>query len=109
MYFRPTFSKHQQQLCGGAQIHVTDRISFRPVRFTLSLLHVLLRDYRDHFKWKEPPYEFVMDRMPIDILFGNQWIREELEKGTHPESIEQRWVSGLNQFAGTRGKYLLYT
>jgi uncharacterized protein YbbC (DUF1343 family) len=109
LYFRPTFNKYHQELCGGAQIHIADRREFRPVRFALTLLYILLRDYRELFRWKQPPYEFVTDRMPIDILFGNRWIREELEKGTEPETIEQRWLSGLNQFSQTRNKYLLYT
>lgn len=109
LYFRPTFSKHQEQLCGGAQIHVTDRKTFRPVRFAISLFHILLRDYPYNFQWKEPPYEFVTDRMPIDILFGNRWIRDELEKGTPPETIEQRWTGSLNKFIQTREKYLMYS
>lgn len=109
LYFRPTFNKYQQQLCGGAQIHVTDRKAFRPVRLAVSLFHILLRDYPKDFQWKQPPYEFVTDRMPIDILFGNNWIREELEKGTHPETIEQRWAGDLKRFAQTRERYLLYS
>jgi uncharacterized protein YbbC (DUF1343 family) len=108
LYFRPTFSKYKEELCGGAQIHVTDRKSFRPVRFALSLLHILLRDYPKDFQWREPPYEFVHDRMPIDILFGNSWIRESLEGGTHPETIEQTWADKLKSFAQKRKHYLLY-
>ena len=29
MFFQPTFQKFAGQLCGGAQLHVTDRNSFR--------------------------------------------------------------------------------
>jgi uncharacterized protein YbbC (DUF1343 family) len=108
LYFRPTFNKYSQQLCGGAQMHVTDRNRFQPVRTSLCLLSVLLRDYPESFQWKEPPYEFVHDRLPIDILFGNSWIREDLEKGKHPLEIEQKWLESLNVFSLDRTRYLLY-
>lgn len=108
LYFQPTFSKHAGELCGGAQIHVIDRRQFKPVKMTLCLLHWLIQTYRDKFRWKDPPYEYVTDRLPIDILFGNSWIREELEKGTHPDDIEKRWQSDLQTFLPLRNKYLLY-
>src|SRR5262249_11691412 len=31
LFFQPTFNKFHGQLCGGAQIHVTDRRTFLPV------------------------------------------------------------------------------
>jgi len=38
LYFQPTVRKFQQELCGGAQIHATDRETFHPVRMAVSLL-----------------------------------------------------------------------
>ena len=108
LYFRPTFNKFQRELCGGLQMHVTDRAAFRPVKTALCLLHVLLRNHRDHFRWKDPPYEFVYDRLPIDILWGNSWIREDLEKEVAPDAIESKWLNGLEAFTKIREKYLLY-
>jgi uncharacterized protein YbbC (DUF1343 family) len=108
LYFQPTFSKHAGKLCGGAQIHVINRHQFKPVKMTLALLHWLLQTHPGTFRWKDPPYEYVTDRLPIDILFGNSWIREELEKGTHPDDIEKRWQSDLKTFLPLRSKYLLY-
>lgn len=106
--FTPTFNKYRGELCGGAQLHITDRRSFRPVKTTLCLLASLLRLYPDHFRWKEPPYEFVRDRLPIDILFGNSWMREQLEKGKPPDEMEAGWTEGLAQFRRKREKYLIY-
>lgn len=108
LYFKPTFNKYAGTLCGGAQIHVTDRKMFRPVRTTLCLLVVFLSEYRDHFRWKDPPYEFVTDRLPIDVLWGNSWIREDLEKGIEPSRIEQKWHEGLDVFRKKRSNYILY-
>ncbi len=57
---------------------------YRPVKTALCLLSSLLQLSPAHFRWKEPPYEFVHDRLPIDILFGSSRVREQLEKGTPP-------------------------
>ncbi|HEY4492964.1 MAG TPA: DUF1343 domain-containing protein, partial [Acidobacteriota bacterium] len=107
-YFRPTFHKFQNQLCGGAQIHVTDRLAFRPVKTALCILHVLLSEYPQSFTWRQPPYEFVTDRLPVDILFGNSWIRDELERGVEPYQIEEKWRADLEAFLPKRERYLLY-
>lgn len=108
LYFRPTFDKYKLELCGGAQMHLTDRRQFQPVRTALCILSVLKKENADSFQWKEPPYEFVYDRLPIDILFGNSWIREYLEKGVEPQAIENTWSASLEAFNRNRAKYLLY-
>lgn len=108
LYFRPTFNKYKQELCGGAQMHITDRRQFHPVRAALCILSVLTKENADSFQWKEPPYEFVYDRLPIDILFGNSWCREYLEKGVAPQAIEKTWSASLDSFNRNRAKYLLY-
>ena len=108
LFFKPTFNKYAGQLCGGAQLHVTDRRSFRPVQTALCLVSVFLQEFGKSFQWKQPPYEFVTDRLPIDILFGSSHIREDLEKGVHPESIAEKWSSALKAFRKSREKYLLY-
>lgn len=107
-FYQPTFNKYTDTLCGGAQMHVTDRLNFRPVKTTLCVLSVLLAEYPDHFRWKDPPYEFVTDRLPIDILWGNSWIRKDLESGISPDEIEQKWQGSLEQFRQKREHYLLY-
>lgn len=108
LYFKPTFHKHAGKTCGGAQIHVTDRKVFRPVRTALCLLFVLRTEFANDFRWKDPPYEFVTDRLPIDVLWGTAWIREDLDKGTDPERIEEKWKDGLEEFKRKRKKYILY-
>ena len=108
LFFQPTFNKYRGELCGGAQMHITDRRAFLPVKTALYLLSIFLADYPQSFRWKDPPYEFVTDRLPIDILWGNSWIREWLVKGEHPDTIEAVWKNGLEQFRQKRRKYLLY-
>ncbi len=71
-YFQPTFHKFKGELCGGAQFHVTDRKSFLPWWTALSILNQLREDYGEHFRWKEPPYEYETEKLPIEILIGGK-------------------------------------
>jgi uncharacterized protein YbbC (DUF1343 family) len=69
-YFQPTFQKFSGQLCGGAQIHVIDRERFQPFMTGIEIIRMIRRFYRDQFAWKQPPYEYEMEKLPIEILLG---------------------------------------
>jgi uncharacterized protein YbbC (DUF1343 family) len=69
-YFEPTFQKFAGQLCGGAQLHVTDRESFRPFETGVQIIRCLRRMYGDSFQWRKPPYEYETEKLPIEILLG---------------------------------------
>ena len=68
--FRPTFHKFAGELCGGAQLHVTERDQFMPYRTGLEIIRTIRRLYGDLFAWKEPPYEYEFERWPIEVLLG---------------------------------------
>ena len=69
-YFQPTFHKFAGQLCGGAQLHVTDRESFRPFMTGVEIIKRIRQVHGDQFQWKQPPYEYEWKRLPIEILIG---------------------------------------
>jgi uncharacterized protein YbbC (DUF1343 family) len=77
MHFAPTFDKWTGQMCHGAQIHVRDRNIFNSFETAVKILHYLYHEYKDEFKWKEPPYEYEYKKLPIDILLGNGWYRKK--------------------------------
>ena len=70
-YFQPTFQKFAGELCGGAQIHVTDRDTFRPFQTGVEVIRVIRKSYPDQFEWKQPPYEYETKKLPIEILLGS--------------------------------------
>lgn len=78
-FFRPTFDKHTGTLCGGVQLHVTDRKAFRPLLTSVALLWAA-RSF-EGFDWRRSPYEYVSDRLAIDLLFGDDEPRRILEAG----------------------------
>jgi uncharacterized protein YbbC (DUF1343 family) len=106
--FRPTFQKHVGVSCGGVQIHLIDRNTFAPVITGISMVKVAHDLYPDKFRWKEPPYEYVYDRNPFDVIAGTSSIREAIERGDSIESIETNWHESFNAFTQQREQYLLY-
>jgi uncharacterized protein YbbC (DUF1343 family) len=69
-YFQPTFHKFAGELCGGAQIHVTDRDEFRPFLTGVEIIKRIRKIYEKEFQWRQPPYEYEWKRLPIEILIG---------------------------------------
>ncbi|MGB9179736.1 MAG: exo-beta-N-acetylmuramidase NamZ domain-containing protein, partial [Pyrinomonadaceae bacterium] len=68
--FQPTFQKHARENCGGVQVHVTDRAQFEPVLAGVAAVKFAYDLYTDEFHWKEPPYEYVYDKNPFDVIAG---------------------------------------
>ncbi|HEY8224124.1 MAG TPA: DUF1343 domain-containing protein [Pyrinomonadaceae bacterium] len=106
--FQPTFQKHGGVGCGGVQIHVTDRQAFEPVFAGLAMVKFAYDMYPAHFRWKEPPYEYVYDKNPFDVIAGTDKIRMAFEQGVSLKEIEARWQPTLEEFGHTRKQYLMY-
>jgi uncharacterized protein YbbC (DUF1343 family) len=106
--FQPTFQKHAGRTCGGVQIHVLDREGFEPVIAGVAAVKVIYELYTDEFKWKEPPYEYVFDKNPFDVIAGTNKLRESFEAGDSLESIQDSWAAPLTEFKSSREKFLLY-
>ena len=106
--FEPTFQKYAKQACGGCQIHVTDRDAFRPVLTGVALIHMFRAFDIPAFAWRQPPYEYEQDKMPIDILAGSSALREQIEAGTPPRAIADTWRRDEEEFRRARAPYLLY-
>ena len=107
LWFTPTFSKHAGQLCGGVQLHVTDREAFAPVRTGLALIKTIHDVYPDQFRFLQGNATN-QDRPFFDLLAGNAWIRQAILDGQPLESIEARWQPELRRFEELRRRYLLY-
>lgn len=118
--FEPTFNKHKGKLCGGVQLHVTSRAQFEPVLTYIAILQEAIRQSGLHdatqvpvnqefvadseemqlpgFAWRNPPYEYVHDRRPIDILAGNDWLEPAISNLTPLSEIKERMRAECEQF-----------
>lgn len=103
--FTPTFSKYRDEGCGGVQIHVTERDSFRPVETALHMLSTAMGLWPDDFEWLPPSYD---ERRHFDLLAGTDEIRMDLGRGVAIRDIVEGWSEGLRGFERPRKGCLLY-
>jgi uncharacterized protein YbbC (DUF1343 family) len=109
MYFQPTFQKHAGNLCGGSQIHITDREKFKPFKTAVAIIKAIHDLYPDNFQWKQPPYEYETEKMPIDILAGTDRLRNDIENGASLNKMEEWWSEECSEFNRLiRRNYLIY-
>jgi uncharacterized protein YbbC (DUF1343 family) len=106
--FQPTFQKHAGVTCGGVQLHVTDRERFEPVITGIATIKAAYDLYEADFRWKEPPYEYVFDKNPFDVIAGTMRLRGQIEGHETLAAIQESWAAGLADFEHVRSKYLLY-
>ncbi len=92
--FLPTFQKQANKVCGGFQIHITDKKIFQPWRVGQLLMREIHHHLGNDFEWKKPPYEYNYTQKPIDIINGTDKLRlwvennESIEKLTAFENLE---------------------
>jgi uncharacterized protein YbbC (DUF1343 family) len=106
--FEPTFHKGAAESCGGCQIHVTNRASFKPVETGVAVIWALRQAAPDRFKWRDPPYEYEHTKPPIDILFGSTSLRKGLDAGGSVAEICGSWPAAVAPFESVRREYRLY-
>jgi uncharacterized protein YbbC (DUF1343 family) len=106
--FEPTFQKHAKTPCGGCQIHVIDRKVFAPVAVGAALLREFHGTAPKEFVWRQPPYEYEHDKMPVDILAGSSALREQVESQVPLGQIVASWKAGEDAFRDLRSRFLLY-
>jgi uncharacterized protein YbbC (DUF1343 family) len=98
-WFTPTFSKFKGELCGGAQIHVTDRLQYSSFDTSLFIVQTIMELY---------PKNFEFHATYFDKIMGTSRIREALERGVKVEDIILSYEQELNNFSKLRKPYLLY-
>ncbi|MCS6874591.1 MAG: DUF1343 domain-containing protein [Acidobacteriota bacterium] len=108
IWFIPTFQKHANKVCGGVFLHVTDRKVFRPVLTGVALLKKIRELYGEKFQWQDPPYEYVFDRNPFDVIAGTFRLREAIETEASISEIASLWKVDELKFIEFRKEYLIY-
>ena len=78
--FEPTFHKHAGRLCRGIQLHVDatgyEHDRFRPYRLMALFFKTVRHLGPDYPLWRDFPYEYVRDRLAIDVITGGSYLRE---------------------------------
>ena len=106
--FEPTSGKWIGETCHGFQLHVKNPETFMPYRTSLVLLQALYTLYPGDFSYKEPPYEYEFERLPMDLIIGDQKIRVAIEQGEDLVQLEKSWLDDLREYEERIRPVLLY-
>ena len=98
-WFTPLFSKYQGEICGGSQIHITDRDLYKPFFSSLCIIQVISDMYPEQFKFHEEYFDKIM---------GTDKVRKSLEEHENILSIIDSYQDELKDFLDLRKTYLLY-
>ncbi len=107
-HFEPTFQKHRGVVCGGAQLHITDRDTYDPVRIGVAVLRACHQLAPDDFAWREPPYEYEERLPPIDILWGHDGLRSGIDGGKSVDELLDGVEEEVSEFEDSVAASLLY-
>jgi uncharacterized protein YbbC (DUF1343 family) len=106
--FEPTFHKQARTSCGGCQIHVTDRATFKPYRTGVEMIAEFHAEAPGEKIWRDPPYEYEHTRPPIDILYGSDRLRVAIDAGEPAANVMRDWPRDEDAFRSLRERYLMY-
>lgn len=112
-WFAPVFHKHAGTLCAGVQIHVEDGAydheAFRPWRLMALAFKALRRQRPDYDLWRDFPYEYEHDRLPIDLINGSELLRQWVDDSeATPDDLEILAASDEAEWIAEREELRLY-
>ena len=113
VWFQPTFHKHAGQLCAGVQIHVDDPAydhpAFRPWRLQTVAFKAIRRLRPDYELWRDFPYEYVFDKLAIDVINGGTALRDWVDDAA-AEAGDLDAIAGADEAAWEeeRRPFLMY-
>jgi uncharacterized protein YbbC (DUF1343 family) len=114
IWFEPTFHKWEGQLCHGVQIHCEDPAyydhgAFKPWRVQALAFKAIRRLYPDYELWREFSYEYVFDKLAIDVINGSPLLRQWVDDANAtPGDLDAITLPDEQAWAGERAKHLLY-
>ena len=92
-HFTPAFNKHAGELCGGVELHITDREAYSPFA-ALLYLYDAIRRYP----------EFTADPRGLRLRFGDETLSGDFD----PAAVLEKANARCNAFKEQIAPYLLY-
>lgn len=114
IWFEPTFHKWEGQLCHGVQIHCEDPAfydhqAFKPWRVQSLAFKAIRQLYPDYELWRQFSYEYVFDKLAIDVINGSPLLREWVDDaGAEPGDLDALTIPDEDAWIAERAKHLIY-
>ena len=87
---------------------VCDRMTFEPVLTGLAVLCALRAHGPTTFAWRTERYEYVTDRLAIDLLLGDPELRLAIESGSAPRDVSSMMEPHCEDYRQRSLAYRLY-
>ena len=112
-WFEPTFHKHAGKLCNALMVHAEgpfyDHHAFRPWRLQALAFKAIRRLYPDYPLWRDFPYEYVFDKLAIDVINGGPGLRTWVDDaGSTAADLDALAAPDEAAWREVRAAYLLY-
>ena len=113
IWFQPTFHKHVGEQCNGVHIHAEgdryDHAAFKPWRVQALAFKAIRTLYPDYPLWRDFPYEYVFDRLAIDVINGSPALREWVDNAdATPADLDAVTQPDETAWSEERAPYLRY-
>ncbi|WP_066718402.1 exo-beta-N-acetylmuramidase NamZ family protein [Sphingomonas pituitosa] len=113
MWFQPTFHKHVGQLCAGVFLHAEgpayDHAAFRPWRVQALAFKAIRTLYPHYDLWRDFPYEYVFDKLAIDVINGGPGLRTWVDDpAATPADLDALTLPDEAAWIAARRPHLLY-
>lgn len=95
IYFTPTFDDYANQLCGGVQVHVTDRDLFVATKVGVAMLYTIKSLYPNDVSFQS----YLLNITGVDYIYNQTYTMENVFKLIDRD---------IEKFSKIREKYLLY-
>lgn len=83
-YFEPTYHKFTGENCSGLQIMTGDHCyknDNRPFLLMACFFKAIKKVQPELMNWRQPPYEYEYERLPIDLINGNEKLKKWIDEG----------------------------
>lgn len=108
VFFKPEFSKFKGEVCKGILLQANKGSSLKSFQVFYEIIRWVKHSYPQEFKWKQPPYEFEYERLPIDMICGSDFIRKTIEKNQSYKEISLKIETEIQKYKEVTVDYLLY-
>ena len=105
--FMPTSQKWQEQVCTGFQIHITAPEHARVYKVGLAAVRAFIELGGNNFRWRQPPYEYEYEKLPIQLLLGALDADHVLAAANFDIDADF-WTHGLADYCAAVAPHLRY-
>lgn len=107
-FFEPTSQKWAQKTCGGCHIYLESASqTIWAYDLGIALVRAFFELIGSDFAWKQPPYEYDYETLPIKLICGFNEADSKLTSSDF-NILDPQWHKGASEYMSAVEPYLIY-